>query len=282
MPPKTLYRVGLGCLFFAFAVYFSASHWLNTRIFDPLDYPVSLDTRHLQSPPFQINLNESYFVFLRLNEGPDGWSHDYRLDSQWRVYRFGRGPTRPRELWASSGEDNPQSPYRYAFQASPGQYQLEWDTSAAAPDLNSKNPRLHVFTGSSDYEWAVAVAQIFCVFLGGTGLALVVLATARATTRAFSRPAAQRMLPGMILRSVVSRAKHAPLQPIHCLPHLGLFYGSALWTVIFILIMIGQVSPSYSGFFVSVKSPTFIEAKSPLARHTCCKCSHLSPLLRKW
>jgi hypothetical protein len=33
--------------------------------------------------------------------------------------------------------------------------------------------------------------------------------------------------------------------------------------VIFILILIGQVSPYCHGFFISVKSPPFIEAKSP-------------------
>src|ERR1044071_6347459 len=113
MPPKTLFRVGLSFLFFATIAYTGIAHWLNTRIFDPLNYSVTLETRHIQSIPFHINLNATYYVSLRLNEGDGDWSRDYRLDSEWRVYRFGRGPTRPRELWASSVEANPQSIYYY-------------------------------------------------------------------------------------------------------------------------------------------------------------------------
>jgi hypothetical protein len=91
MPPKTLLRLGLCFLFLALIVYFYSEHWLKTRIFLPLDVPVNLDTRQLKSPPFQINMRETYFVALWLDYSVDDWYDDDRcndralLGSQWRV-----------------------------------------------------------------------------------------------------------------------------------------------------------------------------------------------------
>ena len=66
-------RLGLSFLFFALAVYTSTAHWLNSRIFVPLDYPVSLETRQLKSPPFQINLKETYYLSVDLDYSVDDW-----------------------------------------------------------------------------------------------------------------------------------------------------------------------------------------------------------------
>lgn len=185
MPPKTLSRLGLSLLFFALIVYFSAGHWLNSRIFVPLDYAVSLDARHLQSPPFQINLNEIYFASLDLDYSADDWYQDNRCNSRtilyprWWVYKLGPTLGQSRELWVSSEVPARQDYYSNPFRASPGQYQLEWHIPAAASCLNPRHPRLRVSTDSSGYRQSIGLAQLFCIFLGGTGLALVVLATAR-------------------------------------------------------------------------------------------------------
>jgi hypothetical protein len=54
-------------------------------------FPVNLDTRQLKSPPFQINMRETYFVALWLDYSVDDWYDDDRcndralLGSQWRV-----------------------------------------------------------------------------------------------------------------------------------------------------------------------------------------------------
>lgn len=151
MPPKTLFRFGLSLLFFALIAYFSAGHWLNSRIFVPLDYAVSLDTRHLQSPPFQVNLNEIYFASLDLDYSADDWYQDNRcnfrtiLHPRWWVYKLGPTPGQPRELWVSSEE--------------------------------------------------LVRQDFFCIFLGGTDLALVVPATARAARHALPVAAGPRIFP---------------------------------------------------------------------------------------
>ena len=257
-------------LFLALAAYFSLGHWLNTRIFVPLNYPVSLDTRHLQSPPFQTNLNETYYASLRLDYSGDDWEDNIRcnfktiLYPEWRVYKLPHDPAQPRELWASSGGRVRQDYYPNAFQASPGKYQLEWDIPAPVPCLHTRHPRLRVITASSEYAEAVALAQLFCIYLGGTGLALVVLANARATARAFSRDATSRMFPDMILRNVVQLRKHAPLLPIHNLPNWG-FVGASIWWVVIIPLVTSMAArPKQLGLFVSVKGRNpIIEETSP-------------------
>jgi biopolymer transport protein ExbD len=268
MLPKTLFRLGLSFLFIAVATYFAAGHWLNSRIFTPLNYPVSLDARQLESPPFQMNLNETYFASLNLDDSADDWYQDNRcnyktiLYPQWRVYKLGSNPGQPRELWVSSEELIRQDYYSNAFLASPGQYQLEWDIPAAASCLNPRHPRLLVITDSSGYRQAVALTQLFCIFLGGTGLALVALATVRFMQHTVLPTAAPRIFPDMVLRNVLPFKRPAPILPIHDLPHWGLFYGAVLWILMFIFMILRPLPPH--GLFVSIGNREFLSGeKSP-------------------
>src|ERR1700722_6598726 len=80
----------------------------------------------------------------------------------------------PRKLCLSSEQLDRQVFNSNAVVAAPGLYQLEWDTPTVAPCLNPRHPRLSVYTDSSGYSDAVAVIQLFCVFLAGTGFALMV------------------------------------------------------------------------------------------------------------
>ena len=258
MPPKTLFRLGLSFLFVALSVYFSTGRWLNSRIFVPLDYPVSLEARQLKSPAFQINLSETYYASLQLDDSVYDWYHDnpctYKniLYPQWRIYKLGSNSEQPRELWADSAQLSHQGYLSNAFFASPGQYQLEWDIPAAAPCLNPRHPRLLVLTGSPGYREAVALIQLFCIFLGGTGTALIVLAAKHVAQRVSRRAAAPRMFPDMALRNFVPLVKRAPLLPIHGLPHWGLFSGAVLWILIFIFMIFAPQTPH--GLFVSLRN----------------------------
>jgi biopolymer transport protein ExbD len=255
MPPKTLFRLGLSLLFLALTVYFSTGHWLNSRIFEPLDFPVALDSRHLQSPPFRINLNETYYASLDLDYRAEDWYQDNRcnyktiLYPKWSLYKLGSSPSQPRELRVSSGEDAMQHYHEDAmqhyyfdgFRASSGRYQVEWDIPVTASCLNPRHPRLRVFTDSWGYRQAIGLAQLFCIFLGGTGLALVALATARTARLSFPPASAPRMFPDMVLRNFMSLTKHAPLPPIHALPHWGIFCPAVLLILVsFFMIFAGQ------------------------------------------
>ena len=240
MSRKILLRLGLCFLFFALAVYISTTHWLNSRIFIPLDYPVSLDARQLKSPPFQINLRETYFVSLDLDYSVDDWDDHNRcnykniLYPQWRLYKLGSHSAQPRKFCISSEQlRDGQGAFCNAVLVSPGRYQLEWDTPVVAPCLNPRHPRLSVSTDSSSYSDAVALIQLFCVFLGGTGLVLTVLPGTAATRHPSGCAAVTRMFPELVLRNVIPLLKHSPLLPIHGLPHWGLFSGGLLWILIF-------------------------------------------------
>lgn len=256
MPPKILLRMGLAFLFAAVTIYFSTSYWLTSRIFTPLDYPVSLESRQIKSPPFQINLGETYFVSLHLDDSVDDWYDDGRcnyknvLGSEWRVYRLS---SKPRELWANSDEMTRRYYYYFGgFTATSGQYELEWDLQAGAACLDPRHPRLMVHTGSTGYKEGVAFIQICLIFIGGAGAALVLLALARVLRGHLAADEAPRMFPDMVLRNVLPITKHAPLVPIHGMPHWGLFCGAILWILMFIFMMIGPLPPH--GLFVNLRS----------------------------
>lgn len=256
MPPKILVRLGLAFLFAAAAIYFSTSYWLASRIFTPLDYPVSLESRQITSPPFQINLRETYFVSLHLDNSVDDWYDDGRcnyknaLGSEWRVYRLS---AKPRELWANSDEMTRRYYYYFGgFTATSGQYELEWDLPAGATCLDHRHPRLMVHTGSTGYKEGVAFIQACLIFLGGTGAGLVLLALARVLRGQLAADGAPRMFPDMVLGNALPITKHAPLVPIHGMPHWGLFCGSILWILVFIFMILQPLPPQ--GIFVSLKS----------------------------
>jgi biopolymer transport protein ExbD len=259
MPPKILFRLGLSFFVVASATYLAAGRWLNSRTFTPLDYSVSLDNRQLKSPPFEINLRETYFASLDLDYSVDDWYQDNRcnyktiLYPQWRVYRLDSASAQSRELWVSSEQlTYSDGSLSNAFLASPGQYQLKWNIPAAAPCLNPRHPHLSVSTDFSGYRKGVGLTQLFCLFLGGTGLALFVVAGEHVARWKFARVLSPRIFPDMVLRNVTSITKHAPLTPIHGMPHWGLFCGAILWILMFIFMMIGPLPPH--GLFVNLRS----------------------------
>lgn len=268
MRPKTLFRLGLSFLLFALAVYFSTTHWLNSRIFVPLNYPVSLEATQLKSPPFQINLSETYFASLDLDYSLDDYYKDGRcnyktiLYPQWRLYKLDSNSAQPPKLWVNSEQLSHQGFLSNAFDASSGRYQLEWDIPSVAPCLNPRHPFLLVYTVSSGYRQAVALIQLFCIFLGGTGLALFARASANAAHRVAATAPSLRMFPGMVLRNFAPIVKHAPLVPIKDLPNWGLFGGAVLWILIFIFMIFGPPTPH--GLFVSWRNhDAVVWEKSP-------------------
>jgi biopolymer transport protein ExbD len=269
MPPKILFRLGLAFFMMAIAAYFCADRWLASRIFTPLNDSVSLDSRYLKSQPFKINLSETYFVSLDLDYSLDDWQQGHPCDSKaienssWRVYRFGPPAQQSRELWANSEELTHSGDFiSYAFLAHSGKYQLEWDIPAAAPCLNSRHPRLSVSTSPYGYREGAGLTKMLCLFLGGTGLALLGIAGENIARLKFAPILPPRIFPGMVLRNVIPIVKHAPLRPIHALPHWPLFWGAVVSNVMFAFMILRPLP--YQGLAVSWKSQDSIPLeKSP-------------------
>jgi biopolymer transport protein ExbD len=247
MPPKILALLGLSFFLVATATHRAVGRWLDSRIFTPLERYVSLDDAHLRPPPFEINLEETYFVRLELNDSVDDIYKEKRCSyktiegSQWRLYRLSSAGADTRALTARSGESTePHYFYMDSFSATPGRYQLEWDIPAAAPCLNPRHPRLSIWTGPYDYRDYVALTQDFCVFLGGTGLALLVMAYRR-FRRVVPSPG-PRIFTGMAMRQVVPVVRHAPIPLISQLPHWGLLWGSVVMVLMILYMADGRLT----------------------------------------
>jgi biopolymer transport protein ExbD len=268
MPPKILFRMGLSLLFIAVSTYFATGHWLNSRIFTPLKYSVSLDTRQLKSPPFQINLRETYSAFLDLDYSADDWAEDGRcnyktiLYPQWSLYKLSSKHNQSRELWISSEQLVHPDFISNQFLAPAGRYQLEWNLPVPAACLNPRHPRLVVFTSPEGYQQAVGFTQLFGVFLGGTGLALVALATVRVLQHSILRAGALRMFPHMVLRNYLGLLRHRPMPLITQLPTFGLIYGALLWILIFIFMIVVPLPPK--GLLIQLRAhDSVLWEKSP-------------------
>jgi biopolymer transport protein ExbD len=238
MPPKILAILGLSFFVIATATFQVAGRWLDSRIFNPLEQPVSLDSAHLKSQPFEINLSETYSVSLQLDWSVDDVYDDKHCNYKaiqgfhWRVYRLGSATTDARKLAASSIDDSLSQYLVDSFDAVPGRYELEWDGRAPAPCLNSRHPRLSVWTGPFGYRDGVGLVRDFCLFLGGTGLALLWIAYRRLPR--FARSAAPRIFPEMILRPVMPIVRHEPLKLISEPAHFGVVWGSLLMVLMFL------------------------------------------------
>jgi len=107
MTQKTLATIGLTVMVTAIFVSWSTNHWVQTRVFDPVDTPVSLEPGQIHSGEFEINLRESYGIFVHLDDSLDDYYEDGRCSYRnlgkyhWKVFRITRGP-----LTTASGEIN--------------------------------------------------------------------------------------------------------------------------------------------------------------------------------
>jgi biopolymer transport protein ExbD len=119
-----------------------------------------------------------------------------------------------------------------------------------------------VLTDSSGYRDGVGLTQLFCLFLGGTGLALFVVAGGHVARWKFARVLSPRIFPDMVLRNVLPIAKHAPLRPIHDPPHWPLFWV-AIMSILIFTFMIFRPLPS-KGLLVTWKNrDSVVWEKSP-------------------
>ncbi len=83
---------------------------------------------------------------------------------------------------------------------------------------------------------------------------------------AFPRGTGPRMFPDMVLRNLIPLKKHAPLTPIHALPHWGIFCPAVLWILVIIFMMFGPQIPR--GLLVSMKSGEVVSWKKYAGQET--------------
>jgi biopolymer transport protein ExbD len=249
MPPKALAKVGFIALALALLVPWGYAHWLKTRTFKLVDKPVLLEAERIQTEDFEINLREFYHVQIEVDYSSDYWVEErtcpfrYWEAADWRVYRLsGRGHG-TRELWASSAEMREHGTFPIGFNGIRGKYQLEWNVPTASVCLNTRHPRLHVYATSFEYEEFGGFLQFVCIFLGGTGILLVLRAIGAAIFGRFMDKRPPRIFPATELRNVIPWQRHRPMARIRDLPNFGLVYGFVLWVLVFLFMIFVPLKP---------------------------------------
>jgi biopolymer transport protein ExbD len=237
MARKTLATIGLTVMVTAIFVSWGTNHWVQTRIFDPVDMPVGLEPGQIRSGEFEINLRESYGISIHLDDSLNDYYEDgrcsYRNLGKYRrkVFRITRGPGTEPQLWAHSN-DTDYGFWGNQFEGVPGRYEVEWDVPPGAACLNARHPRLRVSTSSDEYLEFVALAQYPCLFLGGIG-AMLALRALWSWLAAFAPRPQLRMFPELVLRNVIARPQYPSAPPMKDLSNVGIVWGSILYVLMF-------------------------------------------------
>lgn len=272
MPQKTLATIGLLVFVTAICVLWGTNHWVQTRTFDPVDMPVSLQPGRIQTGAFEINLPESYEVFIHFDPSLDDYYAEGRCSyknlgsDRWKVFRLVRGSSTERQLWASYN-DSDDSLRANQFEAVPGRYEVEWDVPAGAACLNIRHPRLHVSTYADEYLKFAALTQYPCLFIGGTGAMLALRALFTWLLPLFSKKQQLRIFPELVLKNVIAPRRHRPIPLMRDTSNFGVVWGSILYVLMFLFAM-NTPAPSF-GLLLNLKQAKSAAAQpSPWAEMT--------------
>ena len=265
MAQKTLATIGLIVLATAIFVSWGANRWVQTRTFDPVDMPISLEAGQIRSGEFEINLRETYWVSIHIDYSVDDYYNDDRCSfrnlgsKRLRVFRMNPRSATGRELWARS-YDLDEGQGADGFRGIPGKYEVEWDVPAGAACLNARHPRLRVFASSDDYLKFGALLQYPCLFLGGIG-AMLALRGLWSWLQAFAPRPRLRMFPELVLRNVIGRRRYSPAPPIWDMSNFGIVWGSILYVLMFTFWFATVTANPPHGILVDLKQSRSVAAQ---------------------
>lgn len=161
--------VGLIIILASLLLILAAKHWYETRIFVPLDQPISLAQGRINTPEFKINLSGGYWVYIDLNQNYD-WDRSCdsgRIRARWKLSRRGQIVKTSVRPWTQDGIIvGPSLEY---FDASPGNYRLQLELLSDASCLDRYGPQLRVASYESIGDNYLAVIWIltFTIIAGG-------------------------------------------------------------------------------------------------------------------
>jgi len=243
MLPKTLAKVGLAAVVAAIAVSLWTDHWLKARTQELINMPVSVKNGIVNSGAFEIEREEAYWFEIGLDSSIEDWiggscTPKKLQTGDWRIYRLENNEAGKMELWINSlwfyGR---QRGFAHELTPKAGKYCVQWDAPGGAVCLNARHPRLRIWTLADEDEFHSALIQDACLFLGGIGLALVLLGRSSWLPSDIAEKEPIRMLPEMAMRNVISWKQHRPMARIKGLPNFGLMFGCTLWILMFIFMI---------------------------------------------
>ncbi|HET6180296.1 MAG TPA: biopolymer transporter ExbD [Candidatus Sulfotelmatobacter sp.] len=223
---------GIAFILLGVAGYAAVQHWLNSRIFVPVDMPVSLAAGHIRTGPFRINLENYYWVQIdtgqsqQVNPRCDSYS---LLRTSWVLYREGK-----------IVDKVVYRPDFAGFSADPGTYDLDVEVLSDASCLNAGHPRLRVAGERESFESNAALLKWgaeLCVAMGVSLMAIV------GVGRFVTRPSEILSVTGSESRGQNFQwAQRLPLRrPISGLPSFGLM--AAIMYAMFTMVMMWMEQP---------------------------------------
>ena len=163
--------IGLVLAILGMTSFVIVKRWIDTRIFMPVDIPVSLAAGHIRTGPFRINVEQGYSIWIDFDQSTyfNAMCSSYStLKTTWTLYRDGRVQTH----W-----DAPvlQDGYLEGFNATEGFYDLDVHVLADASCLNANRQRLRVVTSRDDDTFYAGVVLWTGAIFVVIGISLVVL-----------------------------------------------------------------------------------------------------------
>ncbi len=249
--------VGFGLATLGMASFVIVKRWIDTRIFVPVDIPVSLAAGHIRTGPFRINVEQGYSIWIDFDQSTyfNPMCSSYStLKTTWTLYRDGRVQTQ----W-----DAPvlQDGYLEGFGATKGFYDLDVHVLADASCLNANRPRLRVVTSrDNDSFYAGVLLWSGAVFVV-VGLSLVILGWRGGVFRELEQSAIVTNAP--TAGQTFQWAQKLPLRrPIVGIPAFGLLAGIVFAILAILMMMLtGAFQRMPIGLWVHVLKPGAVAAK---------------------
>jgi biopolymer transport protein ExbD len=251
-PARVVARIAIILILLGIALPAGYEHWFSTRTFVALDTPVSLHPGHIKTPDFEINLEGWYEIWINARDQVPEQdcrysASDVSLKTHYTVHRDGL------EVAHSDGE------YQYLghfFADRKGLYGFDIEVVSDVACLNSRQPRITVWTRSDRYDLLGDELLSLSIVLVLSGLGVLSFST---VTLATERKPAQEKL--SIVDNVgceyLPSRRHLPLKARFSRPpSFGLFYSLILASVLIpsFLIFLGY-NPQSVGIEVHLLHP---------------------------
>ena len=251
--------VGVGLAILGMATFATVKRWIDTRIFVPVDIPVSLAAGHIRRGPFKINLKDEYQV--RIKTGwesyfdPNCLAYTYLPKVDWFLYKDG-------QLVKKRIGSEP-SDYLGSFDGENGTYEIDLDIQSDSGCLDPGHPRLLVYTSKADYEgyanpilWAAGLSITL-------GASLVLLGVIAFSTE--SHLSSIRISNSESVGQNFQWAQRLPLRrQFSSPPAFALLAAPVLVILIIIFMVLLQPYPA-KGLYVKVLKPGPLPVPDPLS-----------------
>ncbi|MGC1647549.1 MAG: biopolymer transporter ExbD [Candidatus Sulfotelmatobacter sp.] len=249
--------VGVGLAILGIATFATVKRWIDTRIFVPVDIPVSLTAGHIRTGPFRINVEQGYSIWIDFDQSTyfNPMCSSYStLKTTWTLYRDGRVQTQ----W-----DAPvlQDGYLEGFDATKGFYDLDVHVLAEASCLNANRPRLRVVTSRDNDSFCAGVVLWTSAIFVVIGVSLVVLDWRGGVFREPEQSAIVTNAPNV--GQNFQWAQKLPLRrPIVGIPAFGLLAGMVFAILAMLMMMLtGAFRYTPRGLWVHLLKPGAVTVK---------------------